>query len=213
MENTSNFICTLTTIVNGIPPFAREHLSQSIAKEKNSIIIEDNDPDLYRAIESACSKEKNIVLDCSPETVNNVIKYLKANLIPYVKEKYIAVMNDNELDYLSTIDNLPANVASNVKNDVHSLIGGLYALSEKEEFKVCSVHVSDYNLDNYSVVAESIHTQNKKLFAITNKSELLNPDDWKIAEKLEITKNNLNRNITQTNTSEQKNTPKTTNRR
>lgn len=213
MENTSNFICTLTTVVNGIPPFAREHLSQSIAKEKNSIIIEDNDPDLYRAIESACSKEKNIVLDCSPETVNNVIKYLKANLIPYVKEKYIAVMNDNELDYLSTVDNLPANVASNVKDDVHSLIGGLYALSEKEEFKVCSVHVSDYNFDNYSVVAESIHSQNKKVFAITNKSELLNPDDWKIAEKLETTKNNLNRNITQTNTSEQKNTPKTTNRR
>ena len=153
------------------------------------------------------------MLDCSPETTNNVIKYLKANLIPYVKEKYIAVMNDNELDYLSTVDNLPANVASNVKNDVHSLIGGLYALSEKDEFKVCSVHVSDYSFDNYSVVAESIHTQNKKLFAITNKSELLNPDDWKIAEKLETTKNNLNRNITQTNTSEQKNTPKNTNRR
>ena len=212
MENTSKFICTLTTVVDGIPPFARKLLSQTIAREKNSEIIKDNDPNLYRTIESACSKEKNIVLDCSPETVNNVIKYLKANLIPYVKEKYIAVMNDNELDYLSTVDNLPANVASNVKDDVHSLIGGLYALSEKEEFKVCSVHVSDYNLDNYSVVAESIHTQNKKLFAITNKSELLNPDDWKIAEKLETTKNNLIRN-TQTNTSEQKNTPKTTNRR
>ena len=212
MENTSKFICTLTTVVDGIPPFARKLLSQTIAREKNSEIIKDNDPNLYRTIESACSKEKNIVLDCSPETVNNVIKYLNANSIPYVKEKYIAVMNDNELDYLSTVDNLPANVASNVKDDVHSLIGGLYALSEKEEFKVCSVHVSDYNLDNYSVVAESIHTQNKKLFAITNKSELLNPDDWKIAEKLETTKNNLIRN-TQTNTSEQKNTPKTTNRR
>ena len=82
---------------------------------------------------------------------------------------------------------------------------------KSQEFKVCSVHVSDYSFYNYSVVAESIHTQNKKLFAVTNKSELLNPDDWKIAEKLETTKNNLNRNIT--NTSEQKNTPKTTNRR
>lgn len=212
MENTSNFICTLTTVVNGIPPFARKHLSQSIAKEKNSEIIKDNNPNIIRGIEYALSKEKNLVLDCSPETVNNVIKYLNANSIPYVKEKYIAVMNDNELDYLSIVDNLPAEVASNMKDDVHSLIGGLYALSEKEEFKVCSVHVSDYSLDNYSVLAESIHTQNKKLFAITNKSELLNPDDWKIAEKLETTKNNLNRN-TQTNTSEQKNTPKTTNRR
>lgn len=213
MENTSKFICTLTTVVNGIPPYARKHLSQTIAKEKNSEIIKDNNPNIIRGIEYALSNEKNLVLDCSPETVNNVIKYLNANSIPYVKEKYIAVMNDNELDYLSTIDNLPANVASNVKDDVHSLIGGLYALSEKEEFKVCSVHVSDYSFDNYSVVAESIHTQNKKVFAITNKSELLNPDDWKIAEKLEKTKNNLNRNITQTNTSEQKNTPKNTNRR
>lgn len=213
MENTSNFICTLTTVVNGIPPFARKHLSQSIAKEKNSEIIKDNNPNIIRGIEYALSKEKNLVLDCSPETVNNVIKYLNANSIPYVKEKYIAVMNDNELDYLSIVDNLPAEVASNMKDDVHSLIGGLYALSEKEEFKVCSVHISDYSFDNYSVLAESIHTQNKKLFAITNKSELLNPDDWKIVEKLETTKNNLNRNITQTNTSEQKNTPKTTNRR
>ena len=211
MENTSKFICTLTTVVNGIPPYARKHLSQTIAREKNSEVIKDNNPNIIRGIEYALSKEKNLVLDCSPETVNNVIKYLNANSIPYVKEKYIAVMNDNELDYLSTVDNLPANVASNVKNDVHSLIGGLYALSEKEEFKVCSVHVSDYSFDNYSVVAESIHTQNKKVFAITNKSELLNPDDWKIAEKLETTKNNLNRNITKT--SEQKNTPKTTNRR
>ena len=211
MENTSKFICTLTTVVNGIPPYARKHLSQTIAREKNSEVIKDNNPNIIRGIEYALSKEKNLVLDCSPETVNNVIKYLNANSIPYVKEKYIAVMNDNELDYLSTVDNLPANVASNVKNDVHSLIGGLYALSEKEEFKVCSVHVSDYSFDNYSVVAESIHTQNKKVFAITNKSELLNPNDWKIAEKLETTKNNLNRNITKT--SEQKNTPKTTNRR
>ena len=213
MKNTSNFFCTLTTIVDGRPPYAKNNLSDTIADEKNSEIIVDNDPNLYRTIEYALSREKNLVLDCSPETANNVIKYLNANSIPYVKEKYIAVMNDNELDYLSTVDNLPAEVASNMKDDVHSLIGGLYALSEKEEFKVCSVHVSDYNLDNYSVVAESIHTQNKKLFAITNKSELLNPDDWKIAEKLETTKNNLNRNITQTNTSEQKNTPKTTNRR
>ena len=212
MENTSKFICTLTTVVNGIPPFARERLADTLSNEKNSEIINDNDPNILRRIEYAVSREKNLVLDCSPETVNNVIKYLKANLIPYVKEKYIAVMNDNELDYLSTVDNLPAEVASNMKDDVHCLIGGLYALSEKEEFKVCSVHVSDYNLDNYSVVAESIHTQNKKLFAITNKNELLNPDDWKIAEKLETTKNNLIRN-TQTNTSEQKNTPKTTNRR
>lgn len=204
MENTSKFICTLTTVVNGIPPYARKHLSQTIAREKNSEIIKDNNPNIFRGIEYALSKEKNLVLDCSPETVNNVIKYLNANSIPYVKEKYIAVMNDNELDYISTVDNLPAGVASNVKNDVHSLIGGLYALSEKDEFKVCSVHVSDYSFDNYRVVAESIHTQNKKLFAITNKSELLNPDDWKIAEKLETTKNNLNRNITQTNTSEQK---------
>ena len=213
MENTSKFICTLTTVVNGIPPYARKHLSQTIAREKNSEVIKDNNPNIIRGIEYALSKEKNLVLDCSPETANNVIKYLNTNSIPYVKEKYIAVMNDNELDYLSMVDNLPANVASNVKNDVHSLIGGLYALSEKEEFKVCSVHISDYSFDNYSVVAESIHTQNKKVFAITNKSELLNPDDWKIAEKLETTKNNLNRNITQTNTSEQKNTPKNTNRR
>ena len=211
MENTSKFICTLTTVVNGIPPYARKHLSQTIAREKNSEVIKDNNPNIIRGIEYALSKEKNLVLDCSPETVNNVIKYLNANSIPYVKEKYIAVMNDNELDYLSTVDNLPAEVASNVKDEVHSLIGGLYALSEKEEFKVCSVHVSDYSFDNYSVVAESIHTQNKKVFAITNKSELLNPNDWKIAEKLETTKNNLNRNITKT--SEQKNTPKTTNRR
>lgn len=213
MKNTSNFICTLTTIVDGRPPFAKKRLADTLSNEKNSEIIKDNNPNIIRRIEYALSKEKNLVLDCSPETANNVIKYLNTNSIPYVKEKYIAVMNDNELDYLSTVDNLPANVASNVKDDVHSLIGGLYALSEKEEFKVCSVHVSDYNLDTYSVVAESIHTQNKKLFAITNKSELLNPDDWKIAEKLEITKNNLNRNITQTNTSEPKNTPKTTNRR
>ncbi len=213
MKNTSNFICTLTTIVDGRPPYAKNNLSDTIADEKNSEIIVDNDPNLYRTIEYALSREKNLVLDCSPETVNNVIKYLKANLIPYVKEKYIAVMNDNELDYLSTVDNLPAEVASNMKDDVHSLIEGLYALSEKEEFKVCSVHISDYNLDNYSVLAESIHTQNKKLFTITNKSELQNPDDWKIAEKLETTKNNLNRNITQTKTSEQKNTPKNTNRR
>ena len=204
MENTSKFICTLTTVVDGMPPYARKHLSQTIAREKNSEIIKDNNPNILRKIEYALSREKNLVLDCSPETASNVIKYLNAHSIPYVKEKYIAVMNDNELDYLSTVDNLPANVASNVKDDVHSLIGGLYALSEKEEFRVCSVHVSDYNFDNYSVVAESIHSQNKKVFAITNKSELLNPDDWKIAEKLETTKNNLNRNITQTNTSEQK---------
>ena len=213
MENTSKFICTLTTVVDGIPPFARERLADTLSNEKNSEIINDNDPNILRRIEYAVSREKNLVLDCSPETTNNVIKYLKANLIPYVKEKYIAVMNDNELDYLTTVDNLPAEVASNMKDDVHSLIGGLYALSEKEEFKVCSVHVSDYNLDNYSVLAESIHTQNKKVFAITNKSELQNPDDWKIAEKLATTKNNLNRNITQTNTSEQKKSPKTTNRR
>ena len=212
MKNTSNFICTLTTIVDGRPPYAKNNLSDTIADEKNSEIIVDNDPNLYRTIEYALSREKNLVLDCSPETVNNVIKYLNANSIPYVKEKYIAVMNDNELDYLSTVDNLPAKVSSNMKDDVHSLIGGLYALSEKEEFKVCSVHVSNYSFYNYSVVAESIHTQDKKVFAITNKSELLNPDDWKIAEKLETTKNNLIRN-TQTNTSEQKNTPKTTNRR
>lgn len=213
MENTSKFICTLTTVVDGMPPYARKHLSQTIAREKNSEIIKDNNPNILRKIEYALSREKNLVLDCSPETASNVIKYLNAHSIPYVKEKYIAVMNDNELDYLSTVDNLPANVASNVKDDVHSLIGGLYALSEKEEFRVCSVHVSDYNFDNYSVVAESIHSQNKKVFAITNQLDLLNPDDWKIAEKLETTKNNLNRNITQTNTSEQKNTPKTTNRR
>lgn len=212
MKNTSNFICTLTTIVDGRPPYAKKHLSQTIADEKNSEKIRDNDPNLYRTIEYALSREKNLVLDCSPETVNNVFKYLNAHSIPYVKEKYIAVMNDNELDYLGTVDNLPTNVTSKMKDDVHSLIGGLYALSEKEEFKVCSVHVSDYSFYNYSVVAESIHTQNKKLFAITNKSELLNPDDWKIAEKLETTKNNLIRN-TQTNTSEQKNTPKNTNRR
>lgn len=213
MENTSKFICTLTTVVDGMPPYARKHLSQTIAREKNSEIIKDNNPNILRKIEYALSREKNLVLDCSPETASNVIKYLNAHSIPYVKEKYIAVMNDNELDYLSTVDNLPANVASNVKDDVHSLIGGLYALSEKEEFRVCSVHVSDYNFDNYSVVAESIHSQNKKVFAITNQLDLLNPDDWKIAEKLETTKNNLNRNITQTNTSEPKNTPKTTNRR
>lgn len=209
MENTSNFICTLTTVVDGLPPYARKHLSQTIAREKNSEIIKDNNPNIIRKIEYTLSKEKNLVLDCSRETVNNVIKYLNAKSIPYVKEKYIAVMNDNELDYLSTCYNLPENATSRMREDVHSLIGGLYALSEKEAFKVCSVHVSDDYFDNYSVVAESIHANNQKIFNITNRIELPNPDDRKITNRLETTRNNLNRNITQSNA----NAPKTVNRR